>query len=575
MSKLTAAEVVKKYNKNTDNVSAAKKTIIKNEKVASDNTSDLPENKRMDYRVKAEDENVEERKRAIAFRKVRELLLQNVGKNNNYTFFQYTKELIKKYIANPYTNQYQIREVSRYLYRISTLYKKLVQYMALMPLYTYNVTVKTDILKEADYEKVMREYQKVIKRLNAIDIPKEFQDMMIYLIRDGVYYGYVYNFKEDGGFVQVLDDKYCRIAGKNENGQWIVYFDASYFSIGNNKIYVERDETLPDSELDGRWDTPFIEGWEAYKNDKKNRRWFMLPPEKTICAIASDSSEVFMPMPYFSGIMIPLLDVLDYEQLTADRAILENYVLLVSKIPLIDSDRVDDFAVSLDIIRETQELINSVIPDLVGAVYSPMDIEAVKFDRSNSTNDVNMISDSINNVFAQSGAAQLVVSSGSSTNAVGLKLAIANDMSITFYLLEKLVSNFNYFIKRNISEHITFKIHQQTWYNKEEYIQEKKDAATLGAPAMDYLTSLGLTAFEAWNQLRFENLSGIKDLMIPLRNSYSTSFRPDGTIDANTTKRSGGVYDPTPNNGGGRPLEDEVSEKGEEARDEGRVEGVM
>ena len=282
-----------------------------------------------------------------------------------------------------------------------------------------------------------------------------------------------------------------------------------------------------------------------------------------------------MPMPYFSGIMIPLLDVLDYEQLTADRAILENYVLLVSKIPLIDSDRVDDFAVSLDIIRETQELINSVIPDLVGAVYSPMDIEAVKFDRSNSTNDVNMISDSINNVFAQSGAAQLVVSSGSSTNAVGLKLAIANDMSITFYLLEKLVSNFNYFIKRNISEHITFKIHQQTWYNKEEYIQEKKDAATLGAPAMDYLTSLGLTAFEAWNQLRFENLSGIKDLMIPLRNSYSTSFRPDGTIDANTTKRSGGVYDPTPNNGGGRPLEDEVSEKGEEARDEGRVEGVM
>ena len=575
MSKLTAAEVVKKYNKNTDNVSAAKKTIIKNEKVASDNTSDLPENKRMDYRVKAEDENVEERKRAIAFRKVRELLLQNVGKNSNYTFFQYTKELIKRYIANPYTNQYQIREVSRYLYRISTLYKKIILHHALMPLYNYQVTVKTDVTKEADYLKVMREYQKVIKRLNAIDIPKEFQDMMIYLIRDGVYYGYVYNFKEDGGFVQVLDDKYCRIAGKNENGQWIVYFDASYFSIGNNKIYVERDETLPDSEIDGRWDTPFIEGWEAYKKDKKNRRWFMLPPEKTICAIAGDSSEAFMPMPFFSGIMIPLLDVLDYEQLTADRAILENYVLLVSKIPLIDSDRVDDFAVSLDIIRETQELINSVIPDLVGAVYSPMDIEAVKFDRSNSTNDVNMISDSINNVFAQSGAAQLVVSSGSSTNAVGLKYAIANDTAITFYLLEKLESNFNYYIKRNITEHVSFKIHRQTWYNEYDYIQNKKDAATLGGSALDYLTSLSQTPFQAWNQTVFENLSGIKDIMKPLRSSWSTSWTEDGDIDANTTKRSGGVYDPTPNNGGGRPLEDEVSEKGEEARDEGRVEGVM
>jgi len=92
---------------------------------------------------------------------------------------------------------------------------------------------------------------------------------------------------------------------------------------------------------------------------------------------------------------------------------------------------------------------------------------------------------------------------------------------------------------------------------------------------LDYLTSLDLTPQEAWNMLRFENLSGIKDLMKPLMSSYSTSFRPNGDIDANTTKRSGGVYDPTPDSTGGRPLEDDVSEKGEEARDEGRVEGVM
>lgn len=576
-SKSTAADIVRKYNQVDGNksIGAAQKTKKKNE--VEDNSSILPDKKRMDYRIKreSEDDNVEERKRAIAFRKVRELLLQNVSRSGNLSFFSYTKDLIKKFFQNPYTNQDNIREVSRYLYRTSTLYKKIILYHASLPTYNYTVSIKTDIIREADYEKVMREYQKVIKRLNAIDIPKEFTNMMIYLIRDGVYYGYIYHFKEDGSFIQALDPKYCKIIGKNENGQFIVYFDASYFAVGNNRIFVESSNPDDPTDTTGLWDTVFIEGWKAYKNDRKNSRWFMLPPEKSMCAIANDDSEALYPLPFFTGIMIPLLDVLDYEQLTADKAILENYVLLVSKIPLIDSDRVDDFAVSLDIIKETQKLIDAAVPDLVGTAYSPMDLESVTFDRSNSTNDVDMISRSINNVFSQAGASQLVVSSGSSTNSIGLKQAIANDTATTFIMVDKLTDNFNYFIKRNMSEHITFKLHKQTWYNKDEYIKEKKDAATLGAPALDYLTSLDLTPQEAWNMLRFENLSGIKDLMKPLMSSYSTSFRPNGDIDANTTKRSGGVYDPTPDSTGGRPLEDDVSEKGEEARDEGRVEGVM
>lgn len=573
-SKSTAADIVRKYNQvdGKQTIDAAHKTRKTNN--VEDNSSTLPEKRRMDYRIKreTEDENVEERKRAIAFRKVRELLLQNVSRSGNLTFFSYTKDLIKRFFQNPYTNQNDIREVSRYLYRTSTLYKKIILYHATLPCYNYSVTVKTDIIKEADYEKVMREYLKVIKRLNSMNISKEFINMMIYLIRDGVYYGYIYHFKEDGTFIQALDPKYCKIVGKNENGQYIVYFDASFFAVGNNRIFVESSNPDDSTDTTGLWDTVFIEGWKAYQEDRKNKRWFMLPPERSMCAIANDDTEALYPLPFFTGIMIPLLDVLDYEQLTADKAILENYVLLVSKIPLIDSDRVDDFAVSLDIIQETQKLIDAAVPDLVGTAYSPMDLESVTFDRTNSTNDVDMISRSINNVFSQAGAAQLVVSSGQSSNSIGLKQAIANDTATTFMMLDKLADNFNYFIKRNMTEHITFKIHKQTWYNKDDYIKEKKDAATLGAPAMDYLTALDLSPFEAWNMLKFEELSGIKDLMIPLRSSYSTSWRSNGDIDANTTKRAGGIYDP---DNGGRPIEDDISEKGEEARDEGRVEGVL
>lgn len=570
-NKLTAAQIDQRFNEAAKKERKSKPAYKSMESMEKRNdTLSRIRNELQNAKIKNGDTpEIIERKRAIQFRKLKEILLQNVSKSGSYSFIRYTKDLIKRYLQNPYSNQNEIREVSRYLYRTSTLYKKIIWYHATMPLYNYQITQKSNILVDGDYEKSMREYQKVIKRLNAINIKKEFINMMIALIRDGVYYGFVYSYKDDGGFVFQLDPRYCKIVGKNEGSQWVVAFDMSYFAIGDNVMFVDPDAGYPDR----LWDEVFQEGWRLYKQDRMNNRWYILPTNRTICALANDDLEMSYPQPLFEGIFLPLLDVMDYEQLTADRAVLENYVLLISKIPLIDnSDRVDDFAVSLELVQEMQALIDAAVPDLVGTAFTPLDVQEISFTRSNSVDDVNMISDSINNVFSQAGASQMAISGSESNNAIGLKQAIANDMAITFSLITKLEDNLSYWIKRNISEHITFKIHRQTWYNRTEYIQEKKDAATLGGSALDYLTALDMTPYEAFNQLLFENRSGIKDIMIPLRSSWSTSWESNGNIDSNTKKRSGGVYDPTDK--GGRPIQDEVSEKGEEARNEGKVEGI-
>lgn len=586
-SKNDAVEIVKKYEKNNGlngevkkndkkrnnqslNIQAKQPTTLPLSDDDVDDNVDVVE--KVDYRVKNEEPNVEERKRALQFRKLREILMQNVGKNGNYTFMRYTKDLIKRYVSNPYNYQNEIREVSRFLYRTSTLYKKIVLYHATMPLYNYQITQKSNILVDGDYEKSMKEYQKVIKRLNAFNIKKTFTEMMINLIVDGVYYGFVYSFKDDGAFIHRLDPRYCRIIGKNEASQWVYAFDMQYFAVGDNIIFVDPNAGYPDQ----LWDEVFQEGWKLYNTDKKKNRWQVLPTNRTICALANDESEMFYPQPLFEGIFPQLLDVMDYEQLMADKAVLENYILLVSKIPLIEkSDRVDDFAVSLELVQEMQKLIDDAVPDLVGTAYSPLDVNMIEFRRSNTTDDVDMVANSINNVFTQSGATKLAVAGGDITNQVGLKQAIANDMAITFMLVTRLEDNFSYWIKRNITEHVTFKIHRQTWYNKDEYIQTKKDAATLGGSALDYLTSLDMSPFEAFNQLLFENRSGIKDIMIPLRSSWQTSWESDGDIDANTKSKSGGRYNPKkvsdPTNKGGRPMEDDVSESGEKARKTGRV----
>ena len=53
------------------------------------------DNENKDYEMKRE------RAQKIAFAKIRELMQRNVSKNSNKTFQQYTKDLIKQYLASP------------------------------------------------------------------------------------------------------------------------------------------------------------------------------------------------------------------------------------------------------------------------------------------------------------------------------------------------------------------------------------------------------------------------------------------------------------------------------------------
>lgn len=467
-----------------------------------------------------------ERKRAIAASKIQEILMQNVSKSQNKTFTQYTKALIKQYLQNPYSYRDTIREVSRYLFRVSTLYKKIVLYYATMPYYYYDVTYKVNFTKEFDRDKLIKNYYTFIKRLQTIDFAKECTPIIATAIRDGVYCGYVYDNEEDGVFLHMLDPKYYKIRGKNAAGQWIVYFDATYFSSGNNKEFVEG----VDGDMTGTWDQVFIDGWKAYSEDATNARWFMLPPERTICLIANLDDEFDMPLPFFVPLFVSLLDCLDYEQIIADKTSLENYCLLVSTIPLIkDSNMVDDFSVSLELVQEAQDMINAAVPDLVGTAVLPgMTLTPITFKQNNTSNDTDILTKSIENIFEQAGVSQVVVSSGGSTNSVGVTYSIANDSSLAFMWVQRLESNLQYYFTSNISSDFIFKFHRITWYNKKDYIAEKKEAATLGSSKTEYLTALGMTPYEAYCKLMFEQAIGIIDLMVPLQTSYTQSSAEGG-----------------------------------------------
>lgn len=460
---------------------------------------------------------------AMTFDQLQELVQRNVASSLNKTYTQYTKDSVRTYLENPANSLSRIIEISRFLERNSSLYKKILMYYASYPKFYYNLTQENDITKSINVNKSKKDFMTVAKTVHGFNLAKEFYTAIYSCIRDGMYVGFTYG-DDEHTFFMPLDVSYCRIKGKNSAGEWNVYFDASFFSQGNNSVFIEGS----DGSGADAWDQVFIDGFNAYQQDR-NVRWFLLPPERTFALIAGSDDQFDVPLPFFAPLFISLMDLQDQEAIIAARTELQNYKLLVSKIPLLESsDDVDDFAISLKLANQFNALLLNAVPDLVAAVTSPMDLEVVDFNKSNTTEETNELSNSMQNFFNNAGVSQLVVSGGVSTNSVGLKHAIENDMSNVWVYVNRIESWLNYYIKANISEGYVLSIHKVSWYNEDDYVKQKKDLACTGASKMDLVTACGCTPYQAFQQLTWEIAMDINSLFVPLSTSYTMTDN-DGT----------------------------------------------
>lgn len=453
----------------------------------------------------------------INYAELERILTQNVSKSTNKTFTQYTKERLQNFIRSPLSNIDNIRDVSNFLYRVSHNYKKIIEYYSLMPLYSYNIEYDVpDYSKGIQLKDFFSGYQELCIRLDNMNLKRMGAQILATTLRDGIYVGYTYD-DEESFFISALDPKYCKISDITAGGTFVVKFDASFFDTGNNKEFLYGIN----EDGEGTWDQSFIDGYEAYKELGNEARWFELPIERTICVICGDDPQ--MPLPYFLPVFVSLLDLLDYEALIRSKAELENYVLLVSKIPLLNSDQVNDFAVDLDLVRATQDVIDEVAPSLAATCFSPCEIEPIFFNNKNQVEDTNVYSEALSNLFSSLGISEMLFN-GDKGGSVGLKHSIEVDMTLVFDFLAKIEANIQRYVFLNISEDFRFYFHRVTYFNKEEYNKELNSKATLGMPfKLDYAT-VDKSPRSVWNATFMEQSMGISDLWNkPLASSYTQS----------------------------------------------------
>ena len=311
--------------------------------------------------------------------------------------------------------------------------------------------------------------------------------------------------------IQQLPSDYCRIAIL-EGNVFNVTFDFSYFDSHHDAL-----EYYPDE---------FKVKYDIYLNSKKLgskeeiKRFQELDPPRSFAIKCNDDILPFA-IPPFAGIFNEIFDLEDYEQLKLAKAELENYALLVMKLGLTDDG---DWQIDYQRAVDFWQNLTDVMPDQVGTVLSPMDIEKISFERNHDNND-NTITEAEQRLFTAAGVSSLLFNN-EKASANALLLSIKADQAITYGIVKSIECAINRFIQSysyGKSFRVTFL--DVSPYNRKESGDMYIKACQYGIPMISYYcASQGLSQSDMEGMTFLENkVLKLNELFTPLRSGNTIS----------------------------------------------------
>ena len=430
------------------------------------------------------------------------LIVRDLNKVGTSTpaFTLYSKDHIKRFLANPYKYQKELRKAVDYIYGASPHFRRVVQYFVGLSDLAYVVSPYKIDPKKANERIVSINYRKVLNLLSSMSIRTQFPKILTVCLRDDIFYGTLWVTSENVT-IQQLPSDYCEISSI-EGNVLNVSFDFSYFDTRADSL-----QWFP---------AEFSKRCEAYKKSATSMRWQELD-SPTSFAIKCNNDILDYALPPFAGILREIYELEDYRALKIAKTALENYAMLVMNLPLspdgswgIDLDKAKDFWRNLD----------TVLPEEVGSVLSPMPIDKISFEKSN-TGDIDTVSDAEQNLFTAAGVSSLLFNN-ERASANALLLSIKADQAITYGIVKSIEDMVNRFVQsQSYGKNFTVTFLDVSRFNRAEAGEAYLKACQYGFPMISYYCAsqgLGQSEIDSMNYLETEILD-LQKIFIPLRNS--------------------------------------------------------
>lgn len=394
--------------------------------------------------------------------------LLNLQKTETRSYTIYSKENLRSYMQNPFSNENRLRNLSRFLYRVSQPYRRLVNYNAqLVDLTAMNVSPNIDITQDNDTQTILKDYYDTCVEIDKMHLHSEIYKMLVTAWIEDAAYGYIYE-DDTGFFIHLLDGEYCKISSINPDGSYNFAFDFSYFK--QRKDYLDY------------WDSEFQKKYNSYDSDS-SLKWQELDPERTICIkVGSDDPKLCIP-PYI-GVFENLIDTIDLQSLVSVKDELSIYKLLVARLE---------------------------------------HMQPIEF-KGTTTDDTDMIEKSMSNLFKISGGS-LVLNDEKQGTTIYRAHMIADMMNAIKPLLGEIEIWMNRHLSYNLSNPAKVKYLETSPWMKNEKKKELIESAQYGVPVKMAVAALdGFSPLEVLRMQFLENdVLSLHNSWIPLQSSYTQS----------------------------------------------------
>ena len=444
---------------------------------------------------------------------------------------------------HPYSYEYSLRALSRYLYIISPHYKRLINYFSQILTYNYTVRAGKVYTKKIAKNKYKNNFYDVVNFAEKMGIKKEAEKMIRIALRDGIAVGVmVYASKSQSGYFVPFEPKGIRIRSV-EDGVYIPSIYLPMFS-GNEDL------------LNG-YGSDIAKAYKKYKEKLKNGKvitdsdmWYEF---KNGFALVADDTDPYHFLPYFGNLIVDVLRLKDAQDIQAQHDENSNYKALSAKV---DTD--DDGVPKMPYqdVKQYYDQMAGELPNGIGLLVSPWTISDHSFQES-ATADRDAALSAVNNFWRSAGMPNTLMGGGTLTTASAMLLAVKPDEALSFSLLGQFEKIINREIKLMNHDYL-FKVSflYQSIFNGTEVQNNLSKGAQYWLPVkMDYAASLGLTPCETIGA------SYLEDEILGLSSNVWTS----PLVSSNTQSSA------TASDSGGRPTAEEtggtVGEAGEKTRD--------
>lgn len=424
----------------------------------------------------------------------------------NPTYTKYTKDQLVTYLGNPASYEKQLRKMSKYLFNISNYYRRLIQYFANMPTYSYTISpYGLDRSKTVNANKLKKAYYSSVAAVELMNLPHEATKMFTIAFRDDVYYGYEWETNDSVAF-QNLDADYCKISSI-EDGVYNFAFDFSYFDSNQDKLpnYPPEFQTM----------------YNTYKTNTQLYKWQELDSTKSICIKVNEHD--YIPIPPFVSLFSALADIEDYRAISKNASETNNYKALAMEIPLGDKG---EFLIDYNDAKEFYDMMTNVLPPNIGAILTPMKLTDWNFEKSGVNSDTNEVAKAEATFFTTAGVNKILFGGGEDPSATTLNLCTVNDQMIVFAVMRQLERWVNRKLK-SVSSSYKFRINflPVTHYNIAEMHERYLKDATYGMPTRTAaLATAGYAGTDYENMTYLENeILGLGNNEIPLKSSNTQS----------------------------------------------------